>query len=355
MAIKILIISCLVAVLAFSCSLLNILCAGADSFAILIPLVKCLFQPQLMRTQLLKIKSKSVSLSIKFLYLIPTDALIMNEKLITQIAILLTGLISINSYSQIPVVDDKIIDSVEFSGTRKILNDLTVDKFQKKVFVNGGSKIPYRLLMPKDVHAKKYPLVITFHNSTRIGNDNENQLEPLARIWLRENIYRDFNCFVIAPQFNERSSSYHQENGGVLASTPSDDARQILKLIEEIESKYPVDKSKIYLVGYSMGASTAQNLFNINPKKFAALVSIAGVPDFSNLKKLKDKNIWLIHGKKDIENPYTGSAELYARLGNNKNLVFTTFNNLQHNNITIPYLLSDEIPKWLFKSSSYIK
>ena len=100
-----------------------------------------------------------------------------------------------------------------------------------------------------------------------------------------------------------------------------------------------------------MGASTAQNLFNINPKKFAALVSIAGVPDFSNLKKLKDKNIWLIHGKKDIENPYIGSAELYNRLGNNKNLVFTTFNNLQHNNIAIPYLLSDEIPKWLFKTS----
>lgn len=275
----------------------------------------------------------------------------MNEKFIILIAIFLTGLISIHSYAQIHVVEDKTIDSVEFSGTRKILNDLPVDKFQKKIFVNGSSKIPYRILIPKDVQAKKYPLVITFHNSSRIGNDNQNQLEPLARIWLRENIYNDFNCFVIAPQFNERSSSYHQENSGILTSTPSNDAREILKLIEEIERTYPVDKNKIYLVGYSMGASTAQNILNINPKKFAALVSIAGVPDFSNLKKLKNNNIWLIHGKEDIENPYIGSAELYARLKNNKNLFFTTFNNLQHNNIMIPYLLSDEIPKWLFKTS----
>lgn len=275
----------------------------------------------------------------------------MNEKFIILIAIFLTGLISIHSYAQIHVVEDKTIDSVEFSGTRKILNDLPVDKFQKKIFVNGSSTIPYRILIPKDVQAKKYPLVITFHNSSRIGNDNQNQLEPLARIWLRENIYNDFNCFVIAPQFNERSSSYHQENGGILTSTPSNDAREILKLIEEIERTYPVDKNKIYLVGYSMGASTAQNILNINPKKFAALVSIAGVPDFSNLKKLKNNNIWLIHGKEDIENPYIGSAELYARLKNNKNLFFTTFNNLQHNNIMIPYLLSDEIPKWLFKTS----
>lgn len=275
----------------------------------------------------------------------------MNEKFITLIAIFLTGLISIHSYAQIHVVEDKTIDSVEFSGTRKILNDLPVDKFQKKIFVNGSSTIPYRILIPKDVQAKKYPLVITFHNSSRIGNDNQNQLEPLARIWLRENIYNDFNCFVIAPQFNERSSSYHQENSGILTSTPSNDAREILKLIEEIERTYRVDKNKIYLVGYSMGASTAQNILNINPKKFAALVSIAGVPDFSNLKKLKNNNIWLIHGREDIENPYIGSAELYARLKNNKNLFFTTFNNLQHNNIMIPYLLSDEIPKWLFKTS----
>lgn len=275
----------------------------------------------------------------------------MNRKFIVQFSILLTGLISINSYAQIHTANDKTIDSTEFSGTRKILNDLSVDKFQKKTFRNGNTTIPYRILTPKNSTAKKYPLVITFHNSTRIGNDNEHQLEPLARIWLRENIYSNFNCFVVAPQFKERSSSYQQENAGVLTSVPSDDARRILKLIEEIESTYPIDKNKIYLVGYSMGASTAQNLLNINPDKFAAVVSIAGVPDFSNLEKLKNKKIWLIHGAKDIENPYIGSTELYTRLGKNKNLVFTTFNNLEHNNIVIPYLLSDEIPKWLFKTS----
>ena len=279
----------------------------------------------------------------------------MNKKIIVQFAILLTALVSNHSYAQIHKVEDRIIDSVQFSGTKKALNDLSVDKFQKKIFRNGSTTIPYRILTPKDVNAKKYPLVITFHNSSRIGNDNELQLEPLARIWLRENIYRDFNCFVVAPQFNERSSNYLQQSDGVLASTPSEDARQIVKLIEEIESKYPIDKNKIYLVGYSMGASTAQNIMNINPEKFAALVSIAAVPDFSNLKKLKHKNIWLIHGKKDVENPYVGSATLYARLGDQKNLVFTTFNNLDHHNIMIPFLLSDEIPKWLFQTSRHLK
>ena len=97
-----------------------------------------------------------------------------------------------------------------------------------------------------------------------------------------------------------------------------------------------------------MGGSTAQNLMNLSPDTFAAIVSVASVPDFSNLAKIKDKNIWLIHGKNDNENPYIGSVELYDKLSFNKNLIFTTFNNLNHNNIVIPFLVTDEIPKWLF-------
>ncbi|WP_199768540.1 hypothetical protein [Sphingobacterium sp. HMA12] len=97
-----------------------------------------------------------------------------------------------------------------------------------------------------------------------------------------------------------------------------------------------------------MGASTAQNLMSLAPEKFAAMVSIAAVPDLSNLEKLKQKDIWLIHGEKDMDNPYIGSEILFKKLKGNNRLIFTTFKNLQHNNIVIPYLLTDELQKWLF-------
>ena len=122
----------------------------------------------------------------------------------------------------------------------------------------------------------------------------------------------------------------------------------VLDLLEEIESNYKVDKSRIYLVGYSMGASTAQNLINLSPKKFAAIVSVSAVPDFSNIKFWKKKSILLIHGENDIDNPYEGSEILYSRLKGNKKLFFKTYSNLNHHNITIPLLLSEEIPSWLF-------
>ena len=124
----------------------------------------------------------------------------------------------------------------------------------------------------------------------------------------------------------------------------------MLELIKNVEKEYPdIDKDRIYLIGYSMGASTAQNLMNIQPDQFAALVSVAAVPDFSNLRKINKKNIWLIHGEKDTDNPYIGSVELFNKLSSDPNLVFTTFTHLNHNNIVIPFLLTEEIPKWLFK------
>lgn len=243
------------------------------------------------------------------------------------------------------------VDSLTFVNNRKILNSLNTDPFVKKIFTKENIQIPYRLLTPKNnSNNQKYPLVITFHNSTRIGNDNENQLEPFAKIWLRPEIYNKYQCYVIAPQFSERSSTYEKNSDGIQISKPSKDVFALLQLIENVEKEYPnIDKSRIYLLGYSMGASTAQNLLNIAPDKFAATVSVAAVPDFSNLKKLSNKNIWLIHGQKDDENPYNGSVELFDQLSSDKNLIFTTLNNLNHGNIVIPFLITEEIPKWLFE------
>lgn len=241
-------------------------------------------------------------------------------------------------------------DTLTFLNNRKILNSLNTDKFQKKTFVENNITIPYRFLTPKNNHTnEKYPLVITFHNSTRIGNDNENQLEPFAKIWLRDEIYEKFPCYVVAPQFNTRSTNYEINKEGIQISKPSNEVFALLKLINDLEKEHPnIDKNRIYLIGYSMGGSTAQNLLNLSPNTFAAVVSVAAVPDFSNLNKIKEKNIWLIHGKKDDENPYIGSVELYNKLPSDKNLIFTTFTNLNHNNIVIPFLMTDEIPKWLF-------
>jgi len=271
-------------------------------------------------------------------------------KIQQNLIILLLILIVNQTFGQKKEFRDTEVDTLTFLNNRKLLNSLNTNAFQKKTFVENEIIIPYRFLTPKNnLINQKYPLVITFHNSTRIGNDNENQLEPFAKIWLRDEIYEKFPCYVVAPQFNKRSTNYKIDKNGIQVSKPSDEVFALLKLIKDLKKEYPnIDKNRIYLIGYSMGGSTAQNLMNLSPDTFAAIVSVASVPDLSNLAKIKDKNIWLIHGKNDDENPYNGSVDLFDKLSSNKSLIFTTFNNLNHNNIVIPFLVTDEIPKWLF-------
>lgn len=276
----------------------------------------------------------------------------MNKTKINQNLIILLLITSINLvFAQKKEFRDTEVDTLTFLNNRKLLNSLNTDKFQKKIFAENDIQIPYRFLTPKNNRKnEKFPLVITFHNSTRIGNDNENQLEPFAKIWLRDEIYEKYPCYVVAPQFNKRSTNYEINGEGIQISKPSNEVLALLKLIRDLEKQYPnIDKNKIYLIGYSMGGSTAQNLMNLDPDTFAAVVSVAAVPDLSNLNKIKEKNIWLIHGKQDDENPYIGSVELYNKLSTSKNLIFTTFTQLHHNNIVIPFLVTDEIPKWLFE------
>lgn len=264
--------------------------------------------------------------------------------------ILIFSLISIHLNAQTQIIDSTKVDSLTFTETRNKINLLPNDIFEKHVFTKNEKQLPYRLLLPNNYDkTKDYPLIIAFQNSSRIGNDNEKQLEHLSKIWIREEIYNNYQAYVIVPQFNERSSIYEKDTDGRLTSKPFSDIQLVLDLLHYFQRTYQVDKNRIYLIGYSMGASTAQHVLSIAPHEFAAIVSVAPVPDFSRLASLKKKNILLIHGKKDINNPYSGSEELFYILKGNNQLIFKTYTELNHDNITIPLLLGNEIPEWLFK------
>ena len=242
------------------------------------------------------------------------------------------------------------IDSLTAVQVKAKANELSGAAFLKGFYTSGTTKLPYRLLLPPaGATGQKYPLVIILHHSGKIASDNEAQLDPLAKTWLRETVRKRFPAYVLAPQFAQRSSNYHPENG-ILVSKPSADVAAVLELISSLEQQYPdIDRSRIYLMGYSMGGSTTQNLMSLAPQRFAALVSIAGVPDVSALQAFQHKPIWLIHGQQDDDNPYSGSVYLFQKLKGNKQLLFTTYSQLNHGNITVPFLQSDAIAEWLFR------
>lgn len=269
-------------------------------------------------------------------------------RIVFLIGILFTSAPSI--FAQQHLIKHEAIDSLTAVEVKAAANQLSGAAILKGTYTSGTNTIPYRLLLPPaGATSKKYPLVIILHHSGKIGSDNEAQLDPLAKTWLQEPVRKAFPAYVLAPQFAQRSSNYHAEKG-ILVSKPSADVAAVLELISSLEQQYPdIDRSRIYLMGYSMGGSTAQNLMSLAPQRFAAMVSIAGVPDVSALQAFRRKPIWLIHGQQDDDNPYSGSVYLFQKLKGNKQLLFTTYSQLNHSNITVPFLQSDAIAQWLFR------
>lgn len=161
------------------------------------------------------------------------------------------------SHAQTQLFDNVKIDSLTFVKNRNSINNLSNDFFEKHVYKKDEKEIPYRLLLPQNYNKQQnYPVIITFHNSSRIGNNNEDQVEHLSKIWIRDEIYNKYHAFVIVPQFNERSSNYIKDKNGILVSKPFNDIHLIFDLLEKFQKEYKIDKSRIYLVGYSMYAAT---------------------------------------------------------------------------------------------------
>ena len=102
----------------------------------------------------------------------------------------------------------------------------------------------------------------------------------------------DFPFIVVSPQCPR-------------AENWSDDV--LLALLDEVNRKYKVDQSRIYLTGLSMGGYATWSLGLKHPEKFAAIAPICGggddigllLAEGKHLRRLKELPVWAFHGGKD--------------------------------------------------------
>jgi len=189
------------------------------------------------------------------------------------------------------------------------LNAQNLDLFKKKIHYNAwGDSLLYRMLEPRVSFAScsdttiKYPLVLFLHGAGERGNDNEKQLIHGAKIFVNQANLINFPCFAIAPQCPE---NYRwAETDWTLASHTlpeeiSFPAKLTMELIDEIIKNYPIDTSRIYITGLSMGGFGTWDLISRFPEKFAAAIPICGGADLKYAPTVKNIPIWAFHGAKD--------------------------------------------------------
>lgn len=195
--------------------------------------------------------------------------------------------------------------------------------YEKKVFVSPeGDSLRYRMIRPESVKSgKKYPLVLFLHGAGERGDDNNRQLNHGGQMFLNPVNREKYPAYVLVPQcppseywaYKERPKSF------VPAEMPvGQELTPLFRTLKQLLDTYlampDVDKSRIYIVGLSMGAMGTYDLVSRYPEIFAAAIPICGTVNPSRLSAAKDVKFRIFHGDADGIVPVEGSREAYKAL-----------------------------------------
>ena len=142
-----------------------------------------------------------------------------------------------------------LMDRAVYSEEKLIFNEINYVMDQSGYF----EWVPEEALA--EDNTKTYPLVVTFH-----GSGDHPVFEAESQGWVK--LAGKERFIVIAPG----------NNAGAGAQKA---------LIEEVCAKYPVDKSRIYCTGFSMGGVEAEKMVNEYPELFAAVAPMAAFPEIT--------------------------------------------------------------------------
>ncbi len=170
---------------------------------------------------------------------------------------------------------------------------------QQEVY-NAGP-LNYLLFMPQATTAMaggKYPLILSLSGIGERGSD----LQTLKRDGLPKILdgYNSFPFIVVSPQCPSTTEWYYDRTDTLV--------RQLLDIVVK---RYPVDTTRIYVTGYSMGGIGAWDLAIRNPRRFAAIAPIAARREASwDPCPMKDVPVWAFHGAKDDVVPLASGQDI---------------------------------------------
>ncbi len=219
----------------------------------------------------------------------------------TMKTILILFIMSVMTVSNLPAEDLKP------GPGKQVLQKLTVPKSTSVWVWKGGDDISkllrtpkpldksgtedmqYLLYLPKDYDAdaeKDWPLLLFLHGAGERGDDS-NLLTvhgPPKRIAKEPEFAEKCPFIVVSPQ---------------CATDHYWSPAQLQLLLDDIESRYKVDKNRIYVTGISMGGFGTWMLTADRPERFAAVSPICGGFDPAEAEKFVAVPVWAFHGDAD--------------------------------------------------------
>lgn len=203
--------------------------------------------------------------------------------------------------------------------------------------VTIASDINYLLYTPKDYAGsdKTYPLVVWLHGGDQGGSDVEKLRTSGLPKMIEEG--RDFPFLVFSPQNPSEELLYPIE--------------RVAATLQSVVADHRVDRSRVYLIGYSRGGFGAWSMAEQFPETFAAVVPIAGGGIRHYLNRTNEKTaFWAFHGANDEVIPLSDTVVLVQRLQELKrNVRLTVFEETNHQAVEGKVLKDEAMWTWLLE------
>ncbi|WP_293744300.1 prolyl oligopeptidase family serine peptidase [uncultured Pedobacter sp.] len=239
------------------------------------------------------------------------------------------------------------------------LNAQDLKKYDRGSFIKGKDSIYYRVLFPENFNPdQKYPIVFFLHGSGERGSDNTSQLVHGGKLFLRNDIRKNFPAIIVFPQCPqndywanvniEKNANGKRTFSFVEGGKPTKIMHALQGMIKDFLKKPYVNKDQVYVGGLSMGAMGTYELLRRERRKFAAAIAICGGDNTNNIKKYRKIPLWIFHGAKDdIVDPALSMAIAERLKSIGGEVKFTLYPNANHNSWDNAFG-EPELLSWLF-------
>lgn len=227
-------------------------------------------------------------------------------------------------------------------------------KTETRVFeAADGRTMPYRLLIPPDFDPQqKYPLVLCLHGAGGRGIDNTSRGTEAFQALSSPEVQQQHPAFLLTPQCPPAkqwvNSPWERGSYSLAEISVSKELELAMQILEAVTEEYPIDRSRIYVTGQSMGGYGTWDALMRFPEKFAAGIPVCGAGDLREASRIAQIPIWAFHGANDPTVPPSGSREMIQAIqaagGAAK---YTEYPKAGHNSWAQAWAEPDLIP-WLF-------
>ncbi len=218
-----------------------------------------------------------------------------------------------------------------------ILGTVSAQKHLEVVRTDG--QYPYWMYLPNDsILNNTPPLLVFLHGRSLSGTD----IERVRKYGVIHEIEkgREVPAIVVAPQ---------------LPSGPWVPSK-VDAIIESIIEQYKGDRSRIYVVGMSLGGYGTLHYCGTYPDKVAAAVALCGGGNERDAKNLTKVPLWIQHGDRDRAVPKSESDKIVnaIRKIDGKNLTYTVVKGADHGALERVFR-TNAMYDWLFKHNKKIE